>query len=106
VGVELIRKGPDAWNRWRTDHDVVRPNLEDADLKDANIRGAMLRRAHLDRATLINTDLGAANQRQTSAGRPAPGQTILTRILQLPYLQNSGLIKQFCSQIGWRIAPP
>ena len=65
--VELIRKGPAEWNRWRLDNKAVRPDLTGADfsvavtdLSGANLRGADLRAAKLHGANLIGADISDA----------------------------------------------
>jgi len=78
--VEIIRKGPAEWNRWRTDNransSLVYPDLIGADLRgvdlreadleltylgDAHLNEADLRRSSLDGASLRGADLRGVN---------------------------------------------
>ena len=52
--LEILRKGVEAWNRWRAENPVI-PNLQEADL-----RGANLQEANLWGANLQGADLGGA----------------------------------------------
>jgi uncharacterized protein YjbI with pentapeptide repeats len=57
--VALLKRGVDAWNKWRDEN----PNI-DPDLWQANLRGAYLRRANLRKANLRGANLRQANLRQ------------------------------------------
>jgi hypothetical protein len=61
--VAILKKGMDAWNRWREENPDIRPDLSEADLKGANLKGADLREANLRQARL-----GEANLRGISIG--------------------------------------
>jgi uncharacterized protein YjbI with pentapeptide repeats len=60
-----LRKGPEAWNRWRKEHPDVRPDLTEADLV-----GAKLVRAILAEADLVYANVGGAK-----LARPRPTWT-------------------------------
>jgi uncharacterized protein YjbI with pentapeptide repeats len=53
--VAMLKKGVDAWNKWRLENADIRP-----DLSKANIVGANLARAHLGEADLREADLSEA----------------------------------------------
>lgn len=38
--LEVLRKGKDAWNKWRRNHLVIEPDLSGANLRGANLSGA------------------------------------------------------------------
>lgn len=56
-----LREGVEAWNQWRTDNPLVRPDLTEANLTEANLSKAYLRRADLFRAKLRGANLREAN---------------------------------------------
>jgi uncharacterized protein YjbI with pentapeptide repeats len=87
--LDILKKGVDAWNKWRKEHPKIRPALIGADLKEANLSvanlsqanligtnlsqahlsganlsGANLSQAHLSNANLSQTHLGGANLSQ------------------------------------------
>jgi uncharacterized protein YjbI with pentapeptide repeats len=57
---DLLRKGVDAWNTWRTLHKEVKPNLRGAALSEANLNRANLSETDLSRADLYKVDLRGA----------------------------------------------
>ena len=78
--VAMLRRGAEAWNAWRTEHDAApdlsradlrgldlsgfdlsRADLRDADLRGTNCSGANLAGAHLERANLFKAVLDAAD---------------------------------------------
>ena len=40
----ILKRGVDAWNKWRVSNLLVRPDLWDADLGGADLRRALLNR--------------------------------------------------------------
>jgi len=61
--LDLIRKDPDAWNRWRAEKPQVIPDLSGADLGQANLELANLSGADLSSTSLILANLRAADLR-------------------------------------------
>jgi hypothetical protein len=71
--LDIIQKGPRAWNQWRTENfrlvpdlreaNLIRANLKDVDLSGVNLREADLNAADLERAILKGADLSGANVR-------------------------------------------
>jgi len=64
--LELILRGADAWNAWRTNHPGITPDLTGADLRGcrlfgAHLASALLARSHLAEATLSLADLRGAD---------------------------------------------
>ncbi len=71
--IEILRRGPRAWNAWREDNPSRVPDLDDVTLSlverqlgtinggPINLRSASLRRAVLRSATLTEADLEAAD---------------------------------------------
>lgn len=57
----LLRDGVETWNRWRSEHQDVVPDLGGADLFGADIFGADLHGANLVGAELAGVNLGGAN---------------------------------------------
>jgi Pentapeptide repeats (8 copies) len=61
-----LREGPGAWNRWRTEHADVGPDLSDVFL--SNLSGA-----YLSRADLVEADLSGANLRDQKTSHAGTG---------------------------------
>ena len=79
--LDILKKGVDAWNRWRSQNprepinlgnanlsgtnlckaDLRRVDLREANLREANLSGAILSRANLSEADLFRANLGDAN---------------------------------------------
>jgi uncharacterized protein YjbI with pentapeptide repeats len=71
--IEILRRGPRAWNAWRDENPSHVPNLDDAALSlserqlgpinggPINLRSARMQRAFLRSATLSEADLEAAD---------------------------------------------
>ena len=57
----LIEQGAESWNRWRTDHPTVKPDLSSAYLFGRVLSGFNLNEANLERACLIDADLRGAD---------------------------------------------
>ncbi len=60
--LEILRKGVEAWNRWRAENPVI-PNLQEADLRGTNLQEAILWLANLQEANLRVASLQEANLR-------------------------------------------
>jgi uncharacterized protein YjbI with pentapeptide repeats len=61
--VALLKKGVDAWNKWRDKNRYIRPDLIQADLSGANLNGANLSGANLSGADLSRANLYKADFR-------------------------------------------
>ncbi|MGH7453903.1 MAG: toll/interleukin-1 receptor domain-containing protein [bacterium] len=69
--LKILKQGVDAWNKWRSKSQKVKPNLRHAnltaaflskaDLAGTNLSGADLSGANLTRASLLGADLAGAN---------------------------------------------
>ena len=64
--LELVKQGPELWNRWRADSQVMSPELSGANLSEFNLSGYQLAgsdlcEANLCRANLSETDLSGGN---------------------------------------------
>ena len=68
----ILKQGVEQWNKWRAEHQELRPDLGEADLSEAdfqraadlrwaNLRRSDLSRAHLSRANLQRANLSGAN---------------------------------------------
>lgn len=74
--LELIKQGPDTWNRWREEHaeepvdlsesDLRGTNLKGVNLKGANLKAAKLQFANLAGALLEGADLSRARLQETN----------------------------------------
>jgi hypothetical protein len=64
--LELLRRGVDAWNAWRTKEPSVQPDLSGANLNLVDFQGADLRKANLDNAQLDSAVLRGADLREAS----------------------------------------
>jgi hypothetical protein len=60
---KVLLEGVGHWNRWRSEHPGVTPELEGAKLPGRNLRGADLRGARLSHADLNGADLNTADLR-------------------------------------------
>jgi hypothetical protein len=64
--VTMLKKGADAWNKWRCENPDIRPDLTGADLTEvgrsfSSLLGADLHGAHLTKADLSEANLKRAN---------------------------------------------
>jgi pentapeptide repeat protein len=69
--LEILNQGVMQWNRWRLEHETIRPNLKGAnleravltgvDLNKADLRGATLKYARLEEADMVGADLSGAD---------------------------------------------
>src|SRR6516162_11484518 len=82
--LEVLRRGVDAWNAWRTESPSVIPDLNGADLhradlSRADLREAWLRGAHLEGADLYRAELCAAHLDGADLSRANLHQAYLSR---------------------------
>jgi hypothetical protein len=59
--VDILKWGPEAWNKWRRENPAVSPQLAGEDLSEMDLKGADLSEADLTDAELFQTDLANAN---------------------------------------------
>ncbi len=59
--LEVLQRGPNAWNMWKQQYPTTQPDLSGADLSGADLNGANLSRADLSRADLSGANLSGAN---------------------------------------------
>lgn len=57
----ILRQGVEVWNRWRTEHSSIIPDLREANLKGFYLEGAALEEADLREADLREADLRETN---------------------------------------------
>ena len=70
--VAILKKGVDAWNKWRRENPDIRPDLSGADLSEADLSEAdFARRAGLSEADLLSElDLSEADLSDPHQGGP------------------------------------
>jgi uncharacterized protein YjbI with pentapeptide repeats len=61
ANVQILKKGVEEWNAWRSSNSSIRPDLSGADLGAANLGNANLCGVDLSGANLSGADLGGAN---------------------------------------------
>ena len=59
--LKILKQGAEVWNKWRSEHKDVQPNLSHADLSHADLSGANLSNTNLSGANLSDADLNDAN---------------------------------------------
>jgi len=64
--LEILEKGPEAWNTWRVENPGVTPRLAEEDLSELNLSHANLSDADLSRAELFDSNLVSANLKMAS----------------------------------------
>ena len=104
--VAMLRRGAEAWNAWRTEHDAA-PDLSRADLRGLDLSGFDLSRADLKNADLRGTNCSGANL----AGTRLEGANLFKAVLDGADLAGAFLLgAQFlnCAQLvvtrNWRSA--
>ncbi|HET9766424.1 MAG TPA: toll/interleukin-1 receptor domain-containing protein [Thermoanaerobaculia bacterium] len=74
--LEILTRGADHWNRWRSGHPEALPDLSGANLSGVDLRGANLAAARLRQADLTGADLGVSVESHqdllTVFGLPGP----------------------------------
>jgi hypothetical protein len=58
---EILKRGVEAWNKWRKEHPEVRPNLSGVDFGRSHLTNVNFSHANLTRAELWHADLSNAN---------------------------------------------
>jgi hypothetical protein len=66
--LEILKQGVEVWNKWRSEHEDVRPDLSGAVLTNAKLMSANLVGANLSRAKLIGADFTNVQLAYTSFG--------------------------------------
>lgn len=108
--LEILEKGPDAWNKWREDNEYVVPSLDkgyfkkkdlsgynfsEANLIEANISGANLTNARLIEAKLIRVNLAESKLSRANftiadlEGANLSGTELADTSFSMAYLRNS-----------------
>jgi uncharacterized protein YjbI with pentapeptide repeats len=59
--MEILNRGPEAWNEWRRANPGVKPEFANEDLSELKLSGADLSECELSGSDLFETDLGKAN---------------------------------------------
>jgi TIR domain/Pentapeptide repeats (8 copies) len=59
--LSILKSGVSAWNKWRSEHPEIVPDLREANLSRASLNGADLHGANLNGADLIEANLIEAN---------------------------------------------
>jgi uncharacterized protein YjbI with pentapeptide repeats len=59
--IEILKQGVETWNRWRTEHTAIMPDLSYAELGYIDLSHVDLRGAYLPFANLCRSDLRSAN---------------------------------------------
>ena len=90
--LDILKKGVNAWNKWREDNPDAKPDLTEAALQRANLRevnfqGVLLEDANLQRANLREANLQEANLRKANLKRANLTEANLKRA----YLFNANL---------------
>jgi hypothetical protein len=67
--LEILKKGVEAWNRWRALNRQVQPDLTGADLRGTNLRGMNFRNTDLSSADLSRANLRGATLRKAILNR-------------------------------------
>jgi uncharacterized protein YjbI with pentapeptide repeats len=85
--VELLKRGPRAWNAWRTEEPEAAVDLSGGALRGLDLTGADLSRADLQRADLRGAVLKGANL----AGARLAGANLFKAVLDDADLTNTDL---------------
>ena len=59
--VEILKQGVEVWNRWRSKHPGIRPELKQAEFARANLEGANFSGTDLNVANLNGANLSGTN---------------------------------------------
>jgi uncharacterized protein YjbI with pentapeptide repeats len=59
--MKILKRGVEAWNKWRMSHPILEPDLHRTSLRRADLRGVNLTRTDLSYADLSGADLVAAS---------------------------------------------
>jgi hypothetical protein len=88
--LNILKKGVEAWNKWRGENFGVRPDLRGADLSGANLRATDLSGADLFRADLTGADLSGADLSQATIAWTVLGDCDLSVAKGLDSVQHKG----------------
>jgi hypothetical protein len=108
--VAILKKGVDAWNKWREENPDMRPDLGRADLiladlRRANLAGANLSGTILGGADLFGADLSGANLNHADLGwADLTGATLREAELTLAYLAYAKLGRAHLNHADLRAA--
>lgn len=80
--LDILMQGREVWNRWRSEHPDIRPDLRRADLRGAYLSRTLLRRADLSGANLSGANLSQAD---------LSGANLHKALLSRAYLSNANL---------------
>jgi hypothetical protein len=58
--LKILKKGVEAWNKWRKENPHIKPNLSEMDLRKMNLRKAGLRKVNLSEVDLSGANLSWA----------------------------------------------
>ena len=75
---DILSRGTNGWNRWRSENPTIRPDLSGADLSDLDLPGANLGEADLTDAELCGTNLHEANLKMADLAQADLSTAILT----------------------------
>lgn len=64
--LSILEEGVDVWNRWRDENQLIRPNLEYAELRESDFRNANFDKCNFHRAKLINCNLTGTKLRSAN----------------------------------------
>src|SRR5260221_100567 len=59
--LEILRKGVETWNAWRTANPTLTVDLSETDMSGVDFRGINFSRCNLERSVFTKTDLTGAN---------------------------------------------
>ncbi|HLJ91356.1 MAG TPA: pentapeptide repeat-containing protein [Candidatus Angelobacter sp.] len=57
---KILKRGVDAWNRWRVENPSIKPDIDGADLRGAHLSGAFFYDANLRVVKMTGADLSKA----------------------------------------------
>jgi uncharacterized protein YjbI with pentapeptide repeats len=77
--LRILREGVEAWNKWRTEHSSIKPDLVEADLSGVNLSKANLIEADLSGADLSEVNLCEANLHKANFCRANLRETCLSK---------------------------
>jgi hypothetical protein len=58
--LKILKKGADAWNKWREKNNIIQTDLSEVDLSGTNLKGANLYHANLNDTNFFNANLSGA----------------------------------------------
>jgi hypothetical protein len=106
--VAMLKKGVEAWNKWRRDNPDIRPDVRGANLSGANLSEADLSAANLSGANLSEADLSGADLRAANLSGANLNGADLTRAnlsgarLSGAHLSGAKLVRAFLGDASLR----